>query len=193
MAALFGADAAVRARSIHKAEHGAVEFFRLLHQAHRLAVAFGIGAAEVVFEARGGIFALFDADDGDRAAADGSHAADDGTVVCKAAVAVQLDKPFYDVGNIPDLAPIIVTLACTAKGTTKLYNASNKYILIAEYYNQTPIMIDYRGNKDRLFKRDFAGEILDKYPDLKLIDYGFFYNRDSNFKVDDINWFLMEK
>lgn len=75
----------------------------------------------------------------------------------------------------------------------KLYNASNKYILIAEYYNQTPIMIDYRGNKDRLFKRDFAGEILDKYPDLKLIDYGFFYNRDSNFKVDDINWFLMEK
>ena len=75
----------------------------------------------------------------------------------------------------------------------KLYNSSNKYILVAEYYNQTPVMIEYRGNKERLFKRDFAGEILDKYPDLKLVDYGFFYNRDNNFKMDDISWFLMEK
>ena len=39
----------------------------------------------------------------------------------------------------------------------KLYLSSNKYILIAEYYNPSPVSIDYRGHKDRLFKRDFAG------------------------------------
>lgn len=75
----------------------------------------------------------------------------------------------------------------------KLYNTSNKYILIAEYYNPTPTAIPYRGHDDKLFKRDFAGEILDKYPDLKLVDYGFCYHRDNNFPMDDITWFLLEK
>lgn len=75
----------------------------------------------------------------------------------------------------------------------KLYNASSKYILVAEYYNPTPVAITYRGHTDRLFKRDFAGEILDLYPDLELIDYGFSYKRDRAFPQDDITWFLMKK
>ena len=75
----------------------------------------------------------------------------------------------------------------------KLYSASNKYIMIAEYYNPTPTTITYRGNKDRLFKRDFAGEMLDKYPDLELVDYKFSYHRDCNFPQDDITWFLLRK
>jgi spore coat polysaccharide biosynthesis protein SpsF len=44
-----------------------------------------------------------------------------------------------------------------------------------------------------LFKRDFAGEMMDRYPDLKLLDYGFVYHRDPAFPDDDITWFLMEK
>lgn len=75
----------------------------------------------------------------------------------------------------------------------KLYEASNKYILIAEYYNPTPVEINYRGHEGKLFKRDFAGEILDKYADLSLVDYGFSYHRDNNFHQDDITWFLLKK
>lgn len=75
----------------------------------------------------------------------------------------------------------------------KLYAASSKYILVGEYYNPSPVAIPYRGHTDRLFKRDFAGEMLDKYTDLKLIDYGFAYKRDVVFPQDDITWFLMEK
>jgi spore coat polysaccharide biosynthesis protein SpsF len=75
----------------------------------------------------------------------------------------------------------------------KLYQASKRYILICEYYNPSPVTISYRGHSDRLFKRDFAGEMLDKYPDLILIDYGFVYKRDSAYPQDDINWFLLEK
>lgn len=75
----------------------------------------------------------------------------------------------------------------------KLYNASNRYILIAEYYNPSPVSINYRGHEDRLFKRDFAGEMLDRYKTLQLIDYGFVYRRDRKFPQDDITWFLLEK
>lgn len=75
----------------------------------------------------------------------------------------------------------------------KMYKYSKKYILIAEYYNPSPVEIEYRGISGKLFKRDFAGEILSKYEDLELVDYGFVYHRDINFPQDDINWFLIKK
>jgi spore coat polysaccharide biosynthesis protein SpsF len=75
----------------------------------------------------------------------------------------------------------------------QLYNCSEKFILIAEYYNPTPVALNYRGHEDRLFKRDFAGEFLDKYKDTELIDYGFSYRRDPAFPQDDITWFLIKK
>lgn len=75
----------------------------------------------------------------------------------------------------------------------KLYQASSRCILVCEYYNPSPVAIPYRGHTDRLFKRDFAGEMLDKYSDLTLVDYGFAYRRDPAFPQDDITWFLMEK
>lgn len=73
-----------------------------------------------------------------------------------------------------------------------LYNLSNRYILINEYYNPTPVSIEYRGVEDRLFKRDFAGELIDKF-NLRLINYGFLYRRDNYFPRDDSTWFLLAK
>ena len=75
----------------------------------------------------------------------------------------------------------------------KLFASCKKYLLVAEYYNPLPVSIPYRGQMDRLFKRDFAGEIMDRHPNMKIIDYGFAYKRDPNFPQDDITWFLMEK
>lgn len=75
----------------------------------------------------------------------------------------------------------------------RLVAASHRYILVAEYYNPTPVSVPYRGHSDRLFKRDFVGEIMEKYPQLELIDYGFVYHRDPCFPQDDITWFLLEK
>jgi len=73
-----------------------------------------------------------------------------------------------------------------------LYALSNRYILICEYYNPTPVAIEYRGHEDRLFKRDFAGELISKY-NLRLLDYGFNYHQDPYLTNDDTTWFLMEK
>lgn len=75
----------------------------------------------------------------------------------------------------------------------KLVAATSRYLLVAEYYNPVPVEIPYRGHADRLYKRDFAGEIMDRNADLKLVDYGFAYHRDTNFPQDDISWFLLEK
>lgn len=75
----------------------------------------------------------------------------------------------------------------------KLYNSSSKYVLVCEYYNPSPVTVNYRGHSERLFKRDFAGEMMDKYPDLKLVDYGFCYRHDNAFPQDDVTWFLMKK
>jgi len=75
----------------------------------------------------------------------------------------------------------------------KLVASCGRYLLVAEYYNPTPVTIPYRGHNDRLFKRDFAGEIMELYPEMKLIDYGFSYRHDPVFPQDDITWFLMAK
>lgn len=74
-----------------------------------------------------------------------------------------------------------------------LYQASSRYVLVCEYYNPVPVTLNYRGYDERLFKRDFAGEMLELFPDLKLIDYGFNYRHDPVYPQDDITWFLMEK
>lgn len=84
----------------------------------------------------------------------------------------------------PDMLPLVYD---------KLFASCRRYLLVAEYYSPNPVAVSYRGEKDRLFKRDFAGEILERYPQLELVDYGFLYRRDPNFPQDDITWFLLEK
>lgn len=74
-----------------------------------------------------------------------------------------------------------------------LVSSTARYLLVAEYYSPTPVAIPYRGHSNRLFKRDFAGEILGRHPSMQLVDYGFSYRRDPNFPQDDITWFLMER
>ncbi len=84
----------------------------------------------------------------------------------------------------PDALPAVYDL---------LHAVSTRYVCIVEYYNPSPVSIAYRGHADRLFKRDFAGELLAKHPDLRLVDYGFVYHADPNFPQDDLTWFLLEK
>ncbi len=74
-----------------------------------------------------------------------------------------------------------------------LVASCGRYLMVAEYYNPAPVAISYRGHSDRLFKRDFAGEIMDRHPQMTLLDYGFAYRRDPKFPQDDITWFLLGK
>jgi len=82
------------------------------------------------------------------------------------------------------------------KNLPKLYKKidklSKKYILICEYYNPHPVNILYRGKKNQMFKRDFAGEFLKIYKNYKLIDYRFAYHLDK-YPLDDVSFFLLKK
>jgi pseudaminic acid biosynthesis-associated methylase len=75
----------------------------------------------------------------------------------------------------------------------KLAAASRRYVVIAEYYNPSPVVVNYRGHSERLFKRDFAGEFIEAHPEFQLVDYGFVYRKDPRFPLDDVTWFLLEK
>ncbi len=74
-----------------------------------------------------------------------------------------------------------------------LYRSSRKYILLIEYFNPTPVEVIYRGHEKKLFKRDFARDLMKRYTDLTLIYYGFKYNGDKLFPQDDLTWFLLSK
>lgn len=77
------------------------------------------------------------------------------------------------------------------KAYQTLVDASNRYVLVCEYFCPTPRMIPYRGENDRLWARDFGGEIIDQHG-LNLVDYGFVSKRDIH-PQDDLTWWLLEK
>lgn len=75
----------------------------------------------------------------------------------------------------------------------KMYRYSREYILIGEYFNRTPIMIEYQGQADKLFKRDFGKLFMTQF-NVKLVNYGFLWGHiydDAGF--DDITWWLFQK
>jgi pseudaminic acid biosynthesis-associated methylase len=74
----------------------------------------------------------------------------------------------------------------------RLYTSARRYILVAEYYSPTRVEVPYRGHAGTLWKADFAGELMDAYSDLRLVDVGFAYHR-SPFPQDDVTWMLLER
>lgn len=79
-----------------------------------------------------------------------------------------------------------------ARAYEVLVKASERLVLVCEYYNQKPVEVPYQGMSSMLWKRDWAGDLLNTYKELRLVDYGFVYYRDL-YPQDDVTWFLMEK
>lgn len=75
----------------------------------------------------------------------------------------------------------------------RMFELSSRYVLIGEYFNRTPVMINYRGENDRLFKRDFGKLFLESF-DCALVDYGFLWGHEfDEAGFDDITYWLFEK
>lgn len=75
----------------------------------------------------------------------------------------------------------------------KIVDYSKKYVLVSEYFNRTPVSIDYHGQKDKLFKRDFGKFYLENFK-LKLVDYGFLWSHEFEAAgFDDMTWWLFCK
>jgi len=76
----------------------------------------------------------------------------------------------------------------TCKG---IHRITKKYIACVEYFNPTPVDIEYRGHNGYLFKRDFGSFWLDHFTDLHVVDYGFFWKKVTG--LDDLTWWIFEK
>lgn len=75
----------------------------------------------------------------------------------------------------------------------KMYSYSNKYILIGEYFSRSPVMIEYQGQKNKLFKQDFGKLFIENF-NVSIIDYGFLWGYEfDDAGFDDITWWLFKK
>lgn len=76
----------------------------------------------------------------------------------------------------------------------RLFDASHKGIIIAEYFSPRREMIEYRGQQNRLWKADFGGEFARQFKGkVKLMDYGFVGRCDPTAPQDDLNWWTFRR
>jgi pseudaminic acid biosynthesis-associated methylase len=76
---------------------------------------------------------------------------------------------------------------------TKMFSYSKQYILMGEYFNRTPVSIEYQGKMNTLFKRDFGKLFIENFP-VNLVDYGFLWGHlYDTAGFDDITYWVFEK
>ena len=73
----------------------------------------------------------------------------------------------------------------------EIYRVSKKYIVAIEYFSTRETELEYRGNAGMMWTRDYGSVYLDRFPDLKCVNYGFVWGRDTG--LDSLNWWLLEK
>lgn len=86
---------------------------------------------------------------------------------------------------------IHVDPALLGETLSEIHRVSSKWIFCAEYFSPKPEEIEYRGERGLLFKNDWGSLYLDTFPDLELVDYGFFWRRAT--VMDDSTWWLFRK
>src|SRR5262245_10723665 len=100
LAALLGPDARIRARRVHEREYRHAELLGELHQPQGLAVALGLGHAEIAENLLLGVAPLLVADHHAGLAVEAREPADNGGVVGEAAVAVQLLEAGEEIADV---------------------------------------------------------------------------------------------
>ncbi len=98
--ALLGADAGIGAGGVHEGDDGKAEFLSHAHQTEGLAIAFGVGHAEVAADVFLGFPAFLLAEQHDGLAVEPGGAADDGLVVAEEAVSMKFLEVGEDVVDI---------------------------------------------------------------------------------------------
>jgi len=73
----------------------------------------------------------------------------------------------------------------------EIYRVASKYVLAVEYFSAGPKSVEYRGQMDLLYTNDYGALYLKHFPDLKVLDYGFFWKPVTG--LDNLTWWLFEK
>jgi len=77
-----------------------------------------------------------------------------------------------------------------AEAIDELVRTSSRWILIAEYFAPEPIVADYRGVPNSIFKRDYGAIMLEAHPELELVDRGLLTADDG---LDEVHWWLIRR
>ncbi|GAB1421626.1 hypothetical protein MASR2M15_18050 [Anaerolineales bacterium] len=85
---------------------------------------------------------------------------------------------------------IHISLDDLPRALSEIYRVSNQYILCAEYFAEAETEIEYRGQSDLLWKRNFKEHWLQKYNDLTCISEGYWSQEDG---FDRASWWLFQK
>jgi pseudaminic acid biosynthesis-associated methylase len=73
----------------------------------------------------------------------------------------------------------------------EMYRCSSRYIWGFEYYAPETTAIDYRGNKNYLWKADYAALFMKQFPDLKPVKKEMYPYKDNSGNIDSM--YLLEK
>lgn len=92
----------------------------------------------------------------------------------------------FTCGVMIHIAPDDLMASCA-----EIHRVSSRYIVCIEYFADTPQEMSYRGQDGLLFKRDFGEFWMDGFPDLRLLDYGFFWRRATS--LGNLTWWLFAK
>lgn len=89
-------------------------------------------------------------------------------------------------GVLIHIAPDDLPQACR-----EIHRVARRYIGCIEYFSAVPEEKSYRGHAGVLFKRDFGSYWLEQFPQLRVLDYGFFWKPVTG--QDNMTWWLFEK
>src|SRR5690606_7352511 len=78
----------------------------------------------------------------------------------------------YTCGVLIHVAPERLGETCD-----EIHRVSSRFVGCIEYFSADAQEVEYRGHREKLFKRDFGQFWMDRHPDLELVDYGFFWKR----------------
>ena len=73
----------------------------------------------------------------------------------------------------------------------ELHRVSSKWIVLAEFFAQSQEAVTWRGEEGLLHRNDYGGLLMDRFPDLQLVDYGFWWRRATS--GGDCTWWLFRK
>jgi len=73
----------------------------------------------------------------------------------------------------------------------ELHRVARRYIVSIEYFAANAEELTYRRQPNALFKRDFGAFWVDHFPGLRVLDYGFAWQRMTG--LDNLTWWVFEK
>lgn len=75
----------------------------------------------------------------------------------------------------------------------KIYNFSKKYVLFGEMFSRNPSFVNYKGEDDLLFTRDFGRYFIEHF-NVDIVDYGFLWGHYYDIAgFDDCNFWVFKK